>query len=66
MAELPKTMRSLIAPNNQGPKSYVVTDFPTPRITNPNQVIVRSYAAGPGAGEVMMTSGGFDFIHKLE
>lgn len=66
MAELPKTMRALIAPNDQGPKAYIVTDFPTPRITSPDQVVVRSYAAAPGASEVVMTAGGFSLVHKLE
>lgn len=66
MSNIPKTMRALVATENTGAKGYVVTDMPTPTITGPHQVIVRSRAGALGGSEVKMTAGEMDILHKLK
>ncbi|KAK0391809.1 hypothetical protein NLU13_1308 [Sarocladium strictum] len=66
MADLPKTMRALVAPDKTGAKGYDLAEVAVPKITKPKQVIVRSYAAGLGASEIMLTAGKFDLVQKIK
>ncbi|CAM1504721.1 Fc.00g023120.m01.CDS01 [Cosmosporella sp. VM-42] len=64
MAEIPPTMRSLIAPKKCKPAQYEVTEMATPTITNPRQVLLKMKAAAINTGDTQMASGMMDIIHK--
>lgn len=52
MAQIPKTMRSLVAPERCPPAKYEVRDVPTPTITIPTHVLIRVHAASVAPGEL--------------
>ncbi|KAI5467554.1 hypothetical protein BGZ63DRAFT_419252 [Mariannaea sp. PMI_226] len=66
MTTIPATMRSLIAPKKCNPIDYEVTDMPTPKITAPDQVLLRMRAAAINTGDTQFATGVGGFIVKLE
>ncbi|KND90933.1 Quinone oxidoreductase-like protein, chloroplastic [Tolypocladium ophioglossoides CBS 100239] len=66
MAQIPKTMRSLVAPERCTPARFEVRDLPTPTITMPTHVLLRVHAASVGAGELQVTAGLLGKIVAME
>lgn len=66
MSNIPTTMRSLVAPKKCTPADYQVVDAPTPKITEPGQVLLRMRAVGINTGDTQFARGVFDMIEKQE
>ncbi|KAI1077619.1 GroES-like protein [Whalleya microplaca] len=62
MAELPTTMRSLVAPKYCTPKEYEVIDRAVPVIDGPHDVLIRVHASTIGPSETQTTTGQARFI----
>ncbi|GAW21224.1 hypothetical protein ANO14919_107420 [Xylariales sp. No.14919] len=57
MSGLPSTMRALVAPKYCAPSQYEVIDLPLPTIKNPNEILIRVYAAGLQTGDTQRAKG---------
>ncbi|KAI1772600.1 GroES-like protein [Hypoxylon cercidicola] len=57
MANLPTTMRALVAPKYCTPAEWEVADVPVPTIKGPKDVLIRIHAAGITTGDTQMTNG---------
>lgn len=66
MAEIPKTMRSLVAPRQCSPAEFEIQVLPVPTITLPTQVLIRVHAAGIATGDVALPSGKLGMFFKAE
>ncbi|KAH6609387.1 hypothetical protein Trco_002733 [Trichoderma cornu-damae] len=61
--DIPKTMRSLVAPRKCGPEGFEVRELPVPSITLPTHVLLRIHAAGMNTGELQSLDGRFGFLY---
>jgi NADPH:quinone reductase-like Zn-dependent oxidoreductase len=62
---IPLTMQAL-ALNHYGPPStYTILTIPTPKITSPNQVLVKAHAASINPTDIGAASGSFKIIISL-
>lgn len=61
--DIPKTMRSLVAPRKCRPDSYEVVELPVPSITLPTQVLLRMHAAAANTGELQAVTGKLALFH---
>lgn len=66
MANIPTTMRSLIALKKCSPAAYEVLDVPTPTITKPEDVLLRMRAVAINTGDTQVASGMLDVLQKQE
>ncbi|KAH7155712.1 chaperonin 10-like protein [Dactylonectria estremocensis] len=66
MANIPVTMRSLIAPKKCSPAAYEVLDVPTPAITKPEDVLLKMRAVAINTGDTQIASGMMDMLQKQE
>lgn len=66
MAELPITMRSLVAPKKCKPAEWDVIDMPTPSIAKPGQVLLKMKAAAINTGDTQFAAGMMDLFIKQE
>lgn len=66
MADIPKTMRSLVAPKPCKPDEYEVRNLPVPTISDPDEVLLRVHAAGINTGDPQVASGQLSIFHKPE
>ncbi|KAH6681026.1 alcohol dehydrogenase [Plectosphaerella plurivora] len=57
MADLPSTMRVLVAPKHCGPAGYEVADLPVPTISKPNQMLIRIHAGAVTTGDCQRARG---------
>jgi NADPH:quinone reductase-like Zn-dependent oxidoreductase len=64
MANMPATMRRLVAPRKTKPEGYELQHVPTPEIQEPTQVLIRVCAAGINTLDVKIAAGDFDLFHK--
>ncbi|KAK9777407.1 putative Alcohol dehydrogenase [Seiridium cardinale] len=66
MAELPNTMRSLVAPKPCKPEFYEVRDLPLPTITRPDEMLIKVHAASLQTGDTQIAAGMMSLIIKTE
>ena len=66
MADLPQTMRSLVAPKACKPEAYELRQMPVPTITRPDHVLLRIHAVGMNTFDPQLMSGELAMFHKLE
>ncbi|VUC25485.1 unnamed protein product [Clonostachys rosea] len=66
MAEVPSTMRSLVAPKKGTPDVYEVRQVPTPKLRTSTQVLIRVHAAGINTGDVQLAGGQVGVIYTAE
>ncbi|KAM5384483.1 hypothetical protein ACJZ2D_001519 [Fusarium nematophilum] len=66
MAKIPPTMRSLVAPRKCSPAEYEVIERPTPKITKPEDVLLRMRAMAMNTGDTQFASGMLSVLHKPE
>lgn len=65
MAIPSRTMRSLAVRSKYGkPSTYEILDLPIPKITAPNEVLVKVHAASINTGDTQMVSGMFRLAMK--
>ncbi|EXL96541.1 chaperonin 10-like protein [Fusarium oxysporum II5] len=64
MSKLPATTRTLVAPKKCLPAEYTVIEQPIPKITKPNQLLLRMKAVAINTGETQFASGQFDLLYK--
>ncbi|ETS81814.1 hypothetical protein PFICI_06816 [Pestalotiopsis fici W106-1] len=64
MAQLPTTMRSLIAPTPCKPKDYDVVNLPVPVIQKPDEILIKVHAAGFMTGDSLVAAGSLNFLLK--
>lgn len=64
MSKLPSTTRTLVAPKKCLPAEYTVIEQPIPKITKPNQLLLRMKAVAINTGETQFASGQFDLLYK--
>lgn len=57
--EIPSTMRALATSKYSKPDKYEIQTIPVPKITKPEDCLVRVHAAASAAGEVMGVAGAF-------
>ncbi|KAL0934989.1 putative alcohol dehydrogenase [Colletotrichum truncatum] len=57
MADLPLTMRSLVAPKHCTPVGFEVAELPLPTITKPTEIIVQVHAGAIMKGDLMRPAG---------
>ncbi|KAL8393212.1 hypothetical protein RB595_003129 [Gaeumannomyces hyphopodioides] len=60
--EIPSTMRALATSNYSKPDKYEVQTLPVPKITRPEDCLVRVHAAASAAGEAMGVAGTFRYL----
>jgi len=58
-AATPQTMRAFIAPVYGPPSIFELADIPTPKITKPNQVLIKVHAASINPSDMHAASGAF-------
>jgi NADPH:quinone reductase-like Zn-dependent oxidoreductase len=63
MADLPPTMRRLVAPRKTTPEGFELQQVPTPTACGPTQVIMKVHAAGMNTGDVQIASGKLAIFH---
>lgn len=64
MSKLPSNTRTLVAPKKCLPAEYTVIEQPIPKITKPNQLLLRMKAVAINTGETGFASGQFDLLYK--
>ncbi|TLS28639.1 hypothetical protein PpBr36_01883 [Pyricularia pennisetigena] len=62
---IPSRMKALVAPKYCKPKGYIISDVPTPKITKPDEVLIRVHAAGTTVGETLLANGDFSIITNM-
>ncbi|KAJ4146391.1 hypothetical protein NW754_001856 [Fusarium falciforme] len=66
MAKMPPTMRSLVAPKRCSPSGFEIMERPTPKITKPEQVLLRMRAAAISTGDTQFASGMLRILYSVE
>ncbi|KAL7620709.1 hypothetical protein AAE478_009706 [Parahypoxylon ruwenzoriense] len=56
-SDIPETMRALVAPRYCWPSEWEVAKVPTPKITGPDDVLIRMHAAGIATGDTLVARG---------
>nr|RBQ98723.1 hypothetical protein FVER53263_00314 [Fusarium verticillioides] len=64
MSKLPSATRTLVAPKKCLPAEYTVIEQPIPKITKPNQLLLRMKAVAINTGETGFAAGQFDLLYK--
>lgn len=64
MEEIPKTMRSLVAPRACKPDEYEIRRVPVPTISHPDEVLLRIHAAGMNTFDPLIASGRLSMLLK--
>lgn len=59
-------MRSLVAPRRCSPSGYEIIEKPTPKITKPEQVLLRMRAAAINTGDTQLAAGMLRIVHSIE
>lgn len=64
-ASIPSTMRALVIADYCKPDEYgIATDYPTPKISKPDEILIRCKAASINPVDVKMASGVAKLLHK--
>jgi NADPH:quinone reductase-like Zn-dependent oxidoreductase len=64
MANIPETMRSLVAPKKGPPSTFEIASMPTPSIKEPTDVLIHVRAASLGTGDVQIAGGKLEVFYK--
>jgi NADPH:quinone reductase-like Zn-dependent oxidoreductase len=59
-------MRSLAAPKFGNPSVYEAIEVAVPKITKPDEVLVKVYAAGISTGDTQFATGGPRFLVPMK
>ncbi|OAG33978.1 hypothetical protein AYO21_11878 [Fonsecaea monophora] len=64
-ADVPRTMKSLVAPRYCTPAGYEVVEVPVPELKKPHEVLVRMRAACVNPGDTQVASGAVRFFQSF-
>lgn len=59
---IPARMKALVAPKYCKPEEYTLVELPTPKITRPDDVLIRVHAAGTTVGQLRFAKGDFSLL----
>lgn len=66
MANIPTTMRSLVATRYGPPSEWVVQEMPVPRMEKPDDVLIKVHAASLKTADTQIASGAFRRLVHVE